>query len=38
MTVHIAHAGIEDTDTIATMVGELLKEIMAGRAGQGLWV
>lgn len=29
MTVHIVHAGIEDTDTIATMVGELLNEIMA---------
>ena len=29
MTVHITHAGIEDAGTIATMVGELLHDIMA---------
>ena len=29
MTVHIAHADIHDADTVATMVGELLQDIMA---------
>lgn len=29
MTVHIARAGLQDADTIATMVGELLHDIMA---------
>lgn len=29
MTVHIALAEIQDADTIATMVGELLRDIMA---------
>ena len=29
MTVHIARAGIHDADTIATMVGDLLHDIMA---------
>jgi len=30
MTVHIARAGIQDADTIAAMVGDLLHNIMAG--------
>ena len=36
MTVHIVHADIHDADTVATMVGELLQDIMAAANDKAL--